>query len=633
MPVDTSSTQGNALSSAASSAVKSLAGLPERALLILAAMLAWGLFVALKGPIGWGEMTNTGVMDNDGLMRLAQVRDLLSGQAFYDLTQSRMNAPFGLEMHWSRLIDLSIAALIVLGSFLLGPELGEPFAMTVWPLLVLLPTLVAICFVSRELGGTDAVLPCLVFALASPRTVYFLPGQIDHHNIQIMLCLFLVVSVVISQRLPKMAAAAGALVALTLSIGLETIAYALICAAWYPALWIIKGQQRTKHMVHFAFGLLAATLLLTFGLFVPASGFQAYCDVFSFAYAPALAIGATGLLVLAKTSHTHDQWPTRLAAATALGATCVLSIAAIAPECLQGPYAALTPELRTVWFNLVKETQSAQSMFENDLKSALAYYPYLAFAVACGIWVVWHAMRNDPDRVEGLAFLLIMLSTGCLLGLVQVRAVGNAAFFAIPVFAVFAAIVRGIVNDNGQTSRGLLVLIFAWVLGTNAAWTIMANHAFGKSNENLQLAQGSAGCGLPHDLASLDRYSSGVVVNGVDLGPWIVAHTKHAAISGPYHRNEKGILEAYKALTSEPQAARKLIAARGGDYLAWCAASAGGDVLKQANAKGLVAQIESGTVPNWLRPITDPSETGLRLFQVVRAPGLKQSAASIRPQH
>ena len=67
-------------------------------------------------------------VDTDSQMRLAQVRDLLHGQSWFDTTQWRMNVPFGLPMHWSRLVDGPIALLVLLG--------GEAFALAAWPLLL-----------------------------------------------------------------------------------------------------------------------------------------------------------------------------------------------------------------------------------------------------------------------------------------------------------------------------------------------------------------------------------------------------------------------------------------------------------------------------------------------------------------
>ena len=62
----------------------------------------------------YGELS-TGVMPgNDDMMRLSQVRDLLAGQGWYDVDQSRLITPEGGAMHWSRIPDLFMAAIIVM---------------------------------------------------------------------------------------------------------------------------------------------------------------------------------------------------------------------------------------------------------------------------------------------------------------------------------------------------------------------------------------------------------------------------------------------------------------------------------------------------------------------------------------
>ena len=43
------------------------------------------------------------ILDTDDAMRLTDVHDLLAGQPWFDFTQHRINAPFGAEIHWSRL--------------------------------------------------------------------------------------------------------------------------------------------------------------------------------------------------------------------------------------------------------------------------------------------------------------------------------------------------------------------------------------------------------------------------------------------------------------------------------------------------------------------------------------------------
>ncbi|MFZ1681604.1 MAG: GtrA family protein, partial [Rhizobiaceae bacterium] len=83
--------------------------------------------------------------DNDSMLRLVEVRDLLGGQGWYDLVQHRMGPAGGFEMHWSRLVDAPVAALILIGRALgLPPELAETAAAVLFPLLLAIPALYAI---------------------------------------------------------------------------------------------------------------------------------------------------------------------------------------------------------------------------------------------------------------------------------------------------------------------------------------------------------------------------------------------------------------------------------------------------------------------------------------------------------
>ena len=56
----------------------------------------------------WGRIRGFGLGDTDDNMRMMQVRALLDGQGWYDLSQHRMA---GSNIHWSRLVDLPIATL------------------------------------------------------------------------------------------------------------------------------------------------------------------------------------------------------------------------------------------------------------------------------------------------------------------------------------------------------------------------------------------------------------------------------------------------------------------------------------------------------------------------------------------
>ncbi len=126
--------------------------------------------------------------DTDDAMRIVVVQDFIRGQGWYDLVQHRLNAPFGAEVHWSRLVDLPLAGLLLA----LTPILGEPAALvvtgTLWPLLLVGAVLYLSARLCLELVGEEAVLPALVLPILNPAILAeFTPGRVDHHNVVIVL--------------------------------------------------------------------------------------------------------------------------------------------------------------------------------------------------------------------------------------------------------------------------------------------------------------------------------------------------------------------------------------------------------------------------------------------------------------
>ena len=110
------------------------------------------------------------VNDTDDAMRLVEVRDLLAGQGWYDLTQHRLDAPYGASMHWSRLIDAPIAGLILLLRPLLGVG-AETAAAYVWPLLMLAGLFWLSAKLSLRLAGPEGLLPGLALPIRSSSLV------------------------------------------------------------------------------------------------------------------------------------------------------------------------------------------------------------------------------------------------------------------------------------------------------------------------------------------------------------------------------------------------------------------------------------------------------------------------------
>src|SRR3546814_17220715 len=85
----------------------------------------------------WQAIGAVDLADTDDAMRMAQVRDLLAGQGWWDLAQYRVNpAGGGVLMHWSRIVDAPLAAGIWLLKPLFGQAMAERNGIALWPPLL-----------------------------------------------------------------------------------------------------------------------------------------------------------------------------------------------------------------------------------------------------------------------------------------------------------------------------------------------------------------------------------------------------------------------------------------------------------------------------------------------------------------
>ena len=174
-------------------------------------------------------------------MRLVQVRDLIAGQGWFDVTQYRLNPPDGVALHWSRLIDLPIAILIRAAELVLPAATAERLVLTIWPAGLLLALLFGVVRIARELADDTAARLALIFAaMTAPVLQHFRPGAIDHHSVQLVLTDL--VGRVADARRPADAALAGVLCALSLAIGQETAPAIAGIAGFVAVRWIVRGE-------------------------------------------------------------------------------------------------------------------------------------------------------------------------------------------------------------------------------------------------------------------------------------------------------------------------------------------------------------------------------------------------------
>ena len=145
-------------------------------------LICWLVYAGWQVFAGWNQIRWLSPGDTDDNMRLAQVRAWLDGQSWYDLRQYRLNPPAGFDIHWSRLVDLPLAGLILFIRLFTTDSWAERLACGIAPLLPLSVALLGLGATVRRLVHPLAwpLAVAILFCAVAPMQM-FAPERIDHH--------------------------------------------------------------------------------------------------------------------------------------------------------------------------------------------------------------------------------------------------------------------------------------------------------------------------------------------------------------------------------------------------------------------------------------------------------------------
>jgi hypothetical protein len=538
-------------------------------------------------------------MSTDDAMRLVEVRDLINGQGWFDLWQHRLDPP-GVLMHWSRLIDLPLAASILLLKPLLGMHDAEALTLCLWPLLLFAAALVLVVAIAREASGgavAAQIGAAMLAVLAEPALVHFRLGAIDHHNAQIDLLLAQILFGLQIERSAVKAALAGLAAALSLAIGAEMLPAIAAIGVAVVGLFIWRGAAVAREVAAFAMALAASSLVLALALLPWSALASPVCDSLG---GPLLLLtvgGGVGLTVMVGIDRYRSTLGLRLATATGSAIALIGAFVWLFAGCVASPYAQLDPLLVSLWLDQVQETISLVTMLHFGPEQVAGFYafPLIALGVAVAALV-----RSDPrDRfrwVLGIAALATLIG----ISVWEMRGTAAAAVVAAPMFAAGAVIVW----PSLAMGRNLVLLAFIVsplafsTLGTAAKPVI--DPIF---KPRMPVVEPVASlCRSVSDAASLRQLPKGRVMAPIDLGPAILAETDHDVFAAPYHRNSDGNLALLTLMLAPPPTARQMLSDRHVDYLVICRTAPNRNIIERA-PDGLEALLVRGETPEFLEPI------------------------------
>jgi hypothetical protein len=571
----------------------------------------WLVSSVLLLVLGREAILNWRFGDPDDQMRVVQIRDWLAGQSWWDITQYRMNPPDGGPMHWSRLVDIPIAAVILLFSLFVQRESAELAAFAVVPLLTFGAALWLYARLGRRLfGAGPALLASALTVTLLPVMTQLVPMRIDHHGWQIVLFLAAATALFAPER-PRLAGAVlGIACAVWLEISVEGLPFAVMLLGLLALRWIVPAlgtNSDPQGSFLSAMGAISISSALLFILTENGFTHGNHCDSLSPVHV--LAIPAISALLFAACGLAHVMrrpmnWKMKIGTGMIAAVGGIAVLLSVAPQCTGDAFASLDPLVRDYWFS---RTQEGLPLWSIDPKIALP--SWAAFAVGTVALAVLFAMRIPAalgDRI-----VMICLFAGCVLvGLL----VSRTTLYAVLLANLFAATLcldwlRRAEKYTTVTMRMLLRIAAVIIILPTA----FANMAMGlvPDKDAEPLAKRSVSepdfedkvrhCQSSKAFRALRELpKSSQLLAGLDTSPGILLFTDHKVIASGHHRNQKAMADVIRAFTGSEEEALRIYKARGIDYLVTCEGSYELQFYHARAPHGFGAQVQRGKLPVWL---------------------------------
>jgi hypothetical protein len=556
-------------------------------------------------PIQWFALSDT-----DDNLRMMQVRGLLAGQDWYDLRQYRLDPPFGANVHWSRLVDLPIAGIMLVLRPLLGGPLAEKTAVAIAPLIPMAVAMGAIAFTSRRLVAPKAfALAIALLMCAHSARGMWSPLRIDHHGWQLAM-LALVVAGLADKRPARGGLLIGAATAVSLTIGLELLVYLAVAGAAVALMWVRDPVQGRRLATYGAS--LAGGCALGFLLFASYDNRQAVCDALSPVWLSAMV--AAGAIAVVLPFLPLQSRIARFLAAAACGAVLAMAFALAWPHCL-GRLEGSSPELERLWLNNVRE---ARPIYSHSWPIIAGATPLPVMGLIGYATMLWRLRRDEAVLTPWAAVAAMALLAAALL-LWQARAGPAAQLLAVPGVTALAWLLIQRLNPirMAPLRTAGIIAVFALVSGL-ATQNVVGRLTAAPNNRVKNVNRATGSCATLAALRPIAQQPRGYVLTFLDLNPRLIAVTHHNGIAGPYHRNQAAIVELMKVWDGSPDNAHRVVTRRGMDYVLICPNYSESTLYSSRSRNGFYMQLVKGRVPQWLEPIALPENSPFKMWRVRR---------------
>jgi hypothetical protein len=579
-----------------------------------AVWIGWAIAAVVLIAISIPGITHLWFTDPDDAMRLLEVRDWLNGQSWWDVSQHRLWGGH-FAMHWSRLVDLPLALVMVVFDPILGQAVSTRIALVTVPLATLLAVMALGAEMTRRLAGVErAKMAVILAALSTPLLYQLRPMRIDHHGWQIA-CAMLAVVMLLGRSTARSGVVAGLSLGVLLTISLEGMPITAAIVGVAAIAWTIEPARRNQllAMLWTLTGTVIAFQAITRGpgMFAPA------CDAIAPSWIAGLFVASVGAGIATIVPRTSRV--TRVAMLGAVGGAALATLAYLAPQCLRGPFASLDPFVYRYWYLNVAE---GLPVWRQTLAVAVMTLSFPVIGLIGGV-LGWRAA--DGAERSRWTLMLTLAGLSFLLSLLVIRTGATANALALPGGAYLLHAMLSRARAIGPVASRTLATAAALLAATPG---IAAQALFGSPQGPVGIASGDpAGTGIErqschqgHEIADLSRLPPALIFAPLDVSPYLLVHSGHRAIASAYHRNDAAIHRVMATFMADPSTARTAVLATGAAYVVGCPGENETEIYKKAAPNGLWARLERGEHIDWLQPVPIPGSPVLA-WRVIASPG------------
>ena len=568
----------------------------------------WVIGAAAMVYYKWNGIVWFGLGDTDDNIRFAQVQAWLNGQGWYDLRQYRLDPPLGASIHWSRLVDLPIAGLILALKPFFGTVIANKAAVAIAPLLALGGAMLGLAIAARRLVDREAyVLAMAILACAQAALLMWMPLRIDHHGWQLATLIFTVAGLA-DPKMVRGGITVGLATTFSLVIGLEFIPYAALAGGVLALRWAWDPVEAPRIRAYGAS--LAVGCAIGFALFASYDNRHAVCDVLSPVWL-SVALAGGGIMVLLSSLEVADR-TLRFGAVVLAGALLAGAFALAWPQCLGRPE-HISPELQRLWFDNIREVKP---LYSHGWRTALPIVALPAVGLVGSFVALWRARGTALFASWAATTLFATFACGMLLW--QTRAGPSAQLLAIP----GATALGWILLPKLMGHRLMLVRVFGTVAafllvsGLFMVFTLNMIPQQKVSPGRRQVNNANGRCPTLTALRPIDALPPATIMTFVDFGPRLIATTHHSAIAGPYHRNGEAILDIHHAFRGTAETAHQVALKHHATLLLLCPGMSESTIYAAQAKNGFYMQLMRGQVPAWLERMPLPANSPFMLWRI-----------------